>query len=91
MDPTPFLRGNAFPAVRGAAYPRAKQDPRLGVFNRLAGQGQTPISVNFGKTFNDTNGPWTQTVIDAVFGGGDVGSILKQHNAAVTESLAGGS
>ncbi|WP_370962179.1 sugar ABC transporter substrate-binding protein [Amycolatopsis sp. cg9] len=68
----------------------AKQDPRLGVFNRLAGQGQTPISVNFGKTFNDTNGPWTATVIDAVFGGGDVGSILKQHNAAVTESLAGG-
>lgn len=69
----------------------AKQDPRLGVFNRLAGQGQTPISVNFGKTFNDTNGPWTATVIDAVFGGGDVGSTLKQHNAAVTESLAGGS
>ncbi|MFI5585820.1 ABC transporter substrate-binding protein [Amycolatopsis sp. NPDC051758] len=68
----------------------AKQDPRLGVFNRLAGQGQTPISVNFGKTFNDTNGPWTQTVIDAVFGGGDVGSILKQHNAAVTDSLASG-
>ena len=29
MDPTPFVRGNAFPAVRGAAYPRAKQDPRL--------------------------------------------------------------
>jgi multiple sugar transport system substrate-binding protein len=68
----------------------AKQDPRLGVFNRLAGQGQTPISVNFGKTFNDTNGPWTATVIDAVFGGGDVGSILKQHNAAVTESLSSG-
>ncbi|SEF20496.1 multiple sugar transport system substrate-binding protein [Amycolatopsis pretoriensis] len=69
----------------------AEQDPRLGVFNRLAGQGQTPISVNFGKTFNDTNGPWTATVIDAVFGGGDVGSILKQHNAAVTESLSSGS
>jgi len=69
----------------------AKQDPRLGVFNRLASQGQTPISVNFGKTFNDTNGPWTATVIDAVFGSGEAGSILRQHNAAVTESLSGGS
>jgi multiple sugar transport system substrate-binding protein len=29
-------------------------------------------------------------VIDAVFGGGDVGSTLKQHNAAVTESLSSG-
>jgi len=69
----------------------AQQDPRLGTFNDLASKGQTPISVNFGKTFNDTNGPWTATVIDAVFGGGDAGSILKQHNAAVTESLSGGS
>ncbi|WP_290053723.1 ABC transporter substrate-binding protein [Amycolatopsis solani] len=69
----------------------ARQDPRLGVFNRLASQGRTPISVNFGKTFNDTTGPWTATVLDAVFGSGDVGATLKQHNAAVTESLASGS
>jgi multiple sugar transport system substrate-binding protein len=69
----------------------AKQDPRLGVFNRLAGEGQTPISVNFGKTFNDANGPWTATVIDAVFGTGDVASVLQQHNSAITESLASGS
>ncbi len=68
----------------------AKQDPRLGVFNRLAGEGQTPISVNFGKTFNDANGPWTSTVIDAVFGGGDVASVLRQHNSAITESLSSG-
>jgi multiple sugar transport system substrate-binding protein len=69
----------------------AKQDPRLGVFNKLAGEGQTPISVNFGKTFNDPNGPWTQTVIDAVFGSGDVATALKDHNAAITESLSSGS
>ncbi len=68
----------------------AKQDPRLGVFNRLASQGQTPISVNFGKTFNDTNGPWTATVIDAVFSGGDVESVLRQHNGAITDSLSSG-
>ncbi|MEV4313702.1 sugar ABC transporter substrate-binding protein [Actinocrispum sp. NPDC049592] len=68
----------------------AKQDPRLGVFNKLAGEGQTPISVNFGKTFNDTNGPWTATVIDAVFSGGDVESVLRQHNSAITDSLSSG-
>jgi multiple sugar transport system substrate-binding protein len=68
----------------------AKQDPRLGVFNKLAGEGQTPISVNFGKTFNDPNGPWTQTVIDAVFGSGDAASALHDHNSAITESLASG-
>jgi multiple sugar transport system substrate-binding protein len=68
----------------------AKQDPRLGVFNRLASQGQTPISVNFGKTFNDANGPWTATVIDAVFGTGDVATVLRQRNGTITESLASG-
>ncbi len=66
----------------------AKQDSRLGVFNRLASHGQTPISVNFGKTFNDPNGPWTGAVIDAVFGTGDVAAILQQHNGAITESLS---
>jgi multiple sugar transport system substrate-binding protein len=66
----------------------ATQDARLGVFNRLAGHGQTPISVNFGKTYNDPDGPWTDAVIDAVFGTGDVGAILRQHNAAITESLS---
>jgi multiple sugar transport system substrate-binding protein len=68
----------------------ATQDPRLGTFNKLAGQGQTPISVNFGKTFNDPNGPWTATVVEAVFGTGDPAAALKSHNGAITESLAGG-
>ncbi|MFJ6673833.1 ABC transporter substrate-binding protein [Actinosynnema sp. NPDC091369] len=67
----------------------AKQDNRLRVFNLLAGEGQTPISVNFGKTFNDTNGPWTAAVTDALFGSQDVGATLKQHNGTITESLAG--
>lgn len=68
----------------------AKADPRLATFNKLAGQGQTPISVNFGKTFNDPNGPWTSTVTDAVFGTADVASVLQQHNAAITDSLGSG-
>jgi multiple sugar transport system substrate-binding protein len=68
----------------------AKQDPRLGVFNRLASEGQTPISVNFGKTFNDTNGPWTATVIDTVFGSGDPAAALHNHNTSISESLSSG-
>ena len=66
----------------------ATQDPRLGTFNKLAGEGQTPISVNFGKTFNDPNGPWTATVSEAVFGTGDVATVLQQHNGPITTSLA---
>jgi multiple sugar transport system substrate-binding protein len=69
----------------------ANQDPRLIEFNKLAAHGQTPISVNFGKTYNDPNGPWTSAVIDAVFGTGDVASLLRQHNAAITESLSSNS
>ncbi|HEX6354690.1 sugar ABC transporter substrate-binding protein [Actinophytocola sp.] len=68
----------------------AKQDPRLGVFNKLASEGQTPISVNFGKTYNDPNGPWTATVIDAVFGTADPATALREHNSAITESLSSG-
>ncbi|MFG1924176.1 ABC transporter substrate-binding protein [Cryptosporangium sp. NPDC048952] len=68
----------------------AQQDPRLKVFNDLAGKGQTPISVNFGKTYNDPNGPWTATIIDAVFGAGSPADALKKHNPSITESLASG-
>jgi multiple sugar transport system substrate-binding protein len=68
----------------------AKADPRLGTFNKLAGEGQTPISVNFGKTYNDPNGPWTAMVTDAVFGSADPATALQQHNQAVTDSLASG-
>ncbi|MGC9670908.1 ABC transporter substrate-binding protein [Planosporangium sp. 12N6] len=68
----------------------AQQDKRLAMFNRLAGQGRTPISVNFGRTYNDPNGPWTSTVIEAVFGTADPAAVLRQHNPTITESLAGG-
>jgi len=66
----------------------ATKDPRLATFNKLAAEGQTPISVNFGKTYNDPNGPWTATVNEAVFGTGDPAAILQKHNDAITSSLA---
>ncbi len=73
--------------LAGNAY--ARRDPRLALFNRLASQGRTPISINFGKTYNDPNGPWTAMVTDAVFGAGDPTAILRRHNGAVTASLSG--
>jgi multiple sugar transport system substrate-binding protein len=66
----------------------AQQDPRLATFNKLAGEGQTPISANFGKTYNDPNGPWTATVTEAVFGSADPATALAKHNGAISESLA---
>ena len=69
----------------------AKRDNRLRTFNLLATEGQTPISVNFGKTYNDTNGPWTAAVTDALFGSAPVADVLKQHNGTITGSLASGS
>jgi multiple sugar transport system substrate-binding protein len=66
----------------------ASQDPRLATFNKLAGLGQTPISVNFGQTYNDPNGPWTSAVIDAVFGSADPATALGQHNDSITKSLS---
>jgi multiple sugar transport system substrate-binding protein len=67
----------------------ASQDPRLVTFNKLAGEGKLPVSVNFGRTYNDPAGPWTGTVTDAVFGTKDVASVLKEHNPAITRSLSG--
>ena len=66
----------------------AQADPRLRTFNRLAARGRTPISVNFGKTYNDPNGPWTATAYDAVFGAADPAAALHRHNPAITSSLA---
>ena len=68
----------------------AAQDPRLVTFNQLSTEGQTPISVNFGQTYNDPNGPWTSTVFDAVFGSQDPAAELKKHNDKISESLASG-
>lgn len=67
----------------------ASEDPRLVTFNQLSTEGQTPISVNFGQTYNDPNGPWTSAVFDAVFGSKDAGAELQDHNGKISDSLSG--
>lgn len=59
-------------------------DPRLVMFNQIAGKGQTPFALNFGQTFNDPQGPWLVLLRDAVFGDK---SKVDSDNDAVNASL----
>lgn len=68
----------------------AQQDPRLQTFNKLAAEGQTPISVNFGQTYNDPNGPWTKAITDVLFGTAPVRDALASNNSSITSSLSSG-
>ena len=43
-------------------------DPRLVMFNEIAGKGTTPFALKFGQTYNDPQGPWLVLLRDAVFG-----------------------
>ncbi len=60
-------------------------DPRLVLFNTIAGKGETPFALKFGQTYNDPQGPWVQLLYDALFGDA---SQIDNDNAAVNDSLA---
>jgi multiple sugar transport system substrate-binding protein len=60
-------------------------DPRLVLFNEVAGKGQTPFAKNFGATFNDPQGPWLVLLRNAVFGDA---SKIDADNQALNESLS---
>jgi multiple sugar transport system substrate-binding protein len=59
-------------------------DPRLVMFNTIAGKGQTPFALKFGQTFNDPQGPWLVLLRDAVFGDP---SKVDSDNDAINASL----
>lgn len=59
-------------------------DPRLVMFNTIAGKGQTPFALKFGQTFNDPQGPWLVLLRDAVFGDA---SKVDSDNDAINASL----
>jgi multiple sugar transport system substrate-binding protein len=59
-------------------------DPRLVMFNTIAGKGQTPFALKFGQTFNDPQGPWLVLLRDAVFGDA---SKIDADNDAINASL----
>jgi multiple sugar transport system substrate-binding protein len=61
-------------------------DPRLVIFNEIAGQGETPFALKFGQTYNDPQGPWIPLFRAAVFDDADDATI-DQLNQAVNDSL----
>lgn len=61
-------------------------DPRLVLFNQIAGKGQTPFALRFGQTFNDPQGPWVALLRAAVFDKADDAKI-DQLNEDINASL----
>ena len=52
-------------------------DPRLVLFNEIAGKGETPFALKFGQTYNDPQGPWVTLLRAAVFDAADSATIDK--------------
>jgi multiple sugar transport system substrate-binding protein len=63
-------------------------DPRLVLFNEVAGKGQTPLAVNFNAAYNDPQSPWIQLFRAAVFDDADDAKI-DQLNSSITSVLQG--
>ncbi|WP_127794515.1 sugar ABC transporter substrate-binding protein [Agromyces sp. LHK192] len=47
------------------------EDPRLITINEVAGEGDTPVAINFQQAFNAPNSPWLTLVRNAVLEGTD--------------------
>jgi multiple sugar transport system substrate-binding protein len=62
-------------------------DPRVVLSNQMVAKGVTPISLNFGQTYNDPTGPWLKVARDAAFGS-DVGQALSQGKQTLTQALS---
>jgi multiple sugar transport system substrate-binding protein len=63
-------------------------DPRLVLFNEVAGVGETPFALHFNAAFNDPQSPWIQLFRAAVFDDADDATI-DQLNAGITSVLQG--
>jgi multiple sugar transport system substrate-binding protein len=63
----------------------SSKDPRLVTINKVAGNGGTPVALNFQQAFNATGSPWLTLVRNAVLGDG---STVQKDNAEITKVLA---
>jgi multiple sugar transport system substrate-binding protein len=59
-------------------------DPRVVTINQVAGQGETPVALNFQQAFNAPNSPWLTLVRNAVLG--DKNSV-EADNTQITSVL----
>lgn len=62
----------------------AAKDPRLVTINKVAGNGKTPVALNFQQAYNASNSPWLALVRDAVLGDG---ANLQKNNDQVSGVL----
>lgn len=62
----------------------AAKDPRLVTINEVAGEGDTPVALNFQQAFNAPGSPWLTLVRNAVLQGTDT---VDADNEAITEIL----
>jgi multiple sugar transport system substrate-binding protein len=74
--------------IATAAY--VPQDPRYGVLADMMAKGNCPYSVVENALFNDSNGPWSQLIQKAVFGGGDIKAAQAQYQKTADEIVAKG-
>ena len=63
-------------------------DPRLVLFNEVAGVGKTPFALHFNAAYNDPQSPWIQLFRAAVFDDADDAAI-DAGNSSITSVLQG--
>ncbi|WP_036319371.1 ABC transporter substrate-binding protein [Microbacterium sp. B24] len=76
--------GNAVSRSDLAENQYASKDPRLVTINKVAGQGETPVALNFQQAFNAPGSPWLSLVRNAVIQGT---SSVDADNDAITSVL----
>ncbi len=62
----------------------SEKDPRLVTINEVAGNGDTPVALNFQQAFNAPGSPWLTLVRNAVLDGSDT---VDADNEGITEIL----
>jgi len=80
--------GNVVARTDLADNPYSSADPRLVLFNQIAGVGETPLAVNFNAAYNDPQSPWIQLFRAAVFEDA-TDEQIDQLNANITSVLQG--
>ena len=73
-----------------AASDYVTQDPRFVLLAEMMTKGNCPYSVVENALFNDSNGPWSQMVQKAVFGGGDIKATQAQYQKIADEIVSRG-
>ncbi|MGI9822244.1 ABC transporter substrate-binding protein [Agromyces sp. Marseille-Q5079] len=63
----------------------SQKDPRLITINEVAGQGDTPVAINFQQAFNAPSSPWLTMVRNAVLGDA---STIDADNDEITAVLS---